>query len=182
MLPQDLPFDGGLVHIIREPLQNPQPLSAILGPAASSSHANFTIWEQAVNLTGLDQELNAARDAIVLVPSNSAFHQVGSMFDGLSIDRLKEILRYHVIVGNLTYGSTIPPGSASWSRQVTSLMGKPINMTHIAEDGKIRKELLFNQGSANSPDYLLENGNMLHFEYGIAPLPRIYANQYPVRY
>lgn len=117
---------------------------------------------EALYLTGLMHDVLAAEDLMLLAPSDAAFHEIGSVFDGMSLDKLKEIIGYHIIVGNVTYADAIPPNSPTWSSDTKTMSSKTLNLTHTGGDPSItRQGLLFNQVGSDYTDIFISNGNIL---------------------
>lgn len=111
------------------------------------------------------ETLASLSDVTILAPADSAFAKIGSVFDGITMDKLKKILGYHVLVGNVSYHDTIPPMSPSWTRLADTLTaGKRVNITHkpIALDAETGlRNLYLDKVLAYNGDLLTSNGNLV---------------------
>jgi uncharacterized surface protein with fasciclin (FAS1) repeats len=111
-------------------------------------------------------EIEAAKDVTIFAPTDLAFYAVGTVFDGMTMDELKSILGYHVVVGNVTYASTIAPVSLNWSVSQATLSGENLEVKHLQNDDPANPDLGLRAGGRITQDfdYIIQNGNIIPIE------------------
>jgi len=142
VLPQNVNFTGGTIHIIDSVLTIPDNATYTL------QQSNLTAAAGAVQVAGLNQTLDTTQNLTIFAPSNDAFNAVGSIFANISMQQLASSLEYHVVRG-LDYSSSLMNGT------LQTLSGGSINITSI--NGTV----FVNDAKVTIPDILLKNG-VLH--------------------
>lgn len=160
---QNQRFDRGVVHILNGALQPPGSLHEVIPQLRTmttdviSFDSDFSIFLEALYITGLMKELETDSNITILAPIDSEFYKVGSIFDGMPLDDLKEILSYHIIVNNITYGRVLSQNNSTSTWSPTTLSGKMLNATYIAYEDSF----LLDSARTLRVDALLPNGNMI---------------------
>ena len=129
-------FDGGLIHILYFPFTVPpsfqQSLVDELGLSTDTDLLAGTVMLEALEAANLLPELQSMRDVTVVVPLDSAFYTVGSIFDGMSIDTLRSILQYHIIPNtDETLASELLQAPIEFNRSFKSLQGTNLTLAWI---------------------------------------------------
>ena len=157
---QDITFDGGLIHIISSDFGPPL---RIRDAFTKNQEYLGNVLVEALYLTGMMNEIEVAKDITIFAPTDEAFHNVGSIFDGMDMDELKRILGYHIVLGNVTYAGTIAPMSSNWSISQTTLSGKNLDVTHLQSDDPAAKDWGLRAGGSYTvnSDYMIQNGNII---------------------
>lgn len=119
---QDIPFSGGIIHVISSVLNLPQNLTY------TASDANLTAAAGALTQADLASDLDTMEDITVFAPNNDAFAAIGSILGDISTEDLGNILQYHVIEGTVGYSSDLMNGT------LTTANGEDVNITLIGED------------------------------------------------
>ncbi|MCJ1273132.1 hypothetical protein MMC21_000921 [Puttea exsequens] len=137
----DVPFTGGIIHIINTVLTLPQNISS------TAVAAGLTAAAGALTKANLATALDEMADVTVFVPSNDAFNAIGSATANLSVMELASVLQYHVVNGTVAYSSTLMNGT-----MVPTLGGA--NLT-ITLDGS---NVFVNSAKVITPNVLVANG------------------------
>ncbi|KAK5654404.1 hypothetical protein OQA88_7314 [Cercophora sp. LCS_1] len=87
----DVPFNGGVVHIIDQVLTVPA------NPAQTAINTGLTSLAGALTNAGLANGINDLTDVTIFAPTNDAFEAIGSAAGTLSQQQLANILAYHVL-------------------------------------------------------------------------------------
>lgn len=116
---QDTKVGGVLVHKIDHVLKIPRAASTACGDFGLSAISG------AIEMTNLGTRVDGAQDMTIFVPSNEAFEAIGSVLDGVSIDKLTTIMEYHVVTGAVMWSPTID------NITVASLGGPDIQLSII---------------------------------------------------
>jgi uncharacterized surface protein with fasciclin (FAS1) repeats len=99
VLVEDLSFDKGLVQVVDSVMRVPETLES----TARDAYTDLTSFLGALYATDLMSELAQITDVTIFAPHNAAFQQLAGAFENLSKDKLKSILKYHIVPGNLTH-------------------------------------------------------------------------------
>jgi hypothetical protein len=95
--PQDLQYDGGIVHIIDKFLTIPPSALEILSPLGlTAAEAVLT------KATKLESQL-LKTDVTLFVSNNKAFEAFGSVFGNMSETQLSSTLGYHIVPEVVNY-------------------------------------------------------------------------------
>ncbi|CAK1368270.1 hypothetical protein CB0940_11060 [Cercospora beticola] len=111
---QDIPFSGGIVQVIDNPLNPPQPL------VPTAEDFNLANYPFAINSflgalystpdDSLQKYLNDTKDVTIFVPANVAFETVSNAITSMSNETRLDLLKYHVLAG-----SVLPNGGPLYS-------------------------------------------------------------------
>lgn len=115
---QPIPFNGGLVYPINNVLSIPASVSKEV-----SGELNGTSFIEALNRTGLREEVELLKDVTFLVPNNDAFKSVEASLSALSTEELAEVLKYHVVPGTIAYYNGLENGTT-----LTTLQGQDLTI------------------------------------------------------
>jgi uncharacterized surface protein with fasciclin (FAS1) repeats len=145
-----LQFDGGLIHIIDAVLIPPgsahEEIPQVHSITGYPFPADTSVLSEALYLTGLMSELESRKDITLLVPYDAAFYSIGSVFDGMTMEELRQILGYLIITDNSIYADAISPLKPSFSYMATTLSNKKVNVTHEQQSGVSRQGVIFDDG------------------------------------
>jgi uncharacterized surface protein with fasciclin (FAS1) repeats len=145
-----LQFDGGLIHIIDAVLIPPgsahEEIPQVHSITGYPFPADTSVLSEALYLTGLMSELESRKDITLLVPYDAAFYNIGSVFDGMTMEELRQILGYLIITDNSIYADAISPLKPSFSYMATTLSNKMVNVTHEQQSGVSRQGVIFDDG------------------------------------
>ncbi|KAH6874435.1 FAS1 domain-containing protein [Thelonectria olida] len=136
----NLNFTGGVIHIINRVLDIPMNLTQ------TAITANLTAAAGALTQANLISGLVNTQNITVFAPRNGAFGAIGSIFEDLSQDDLRNVLRYHVVSGTVGY-STLLENST-----LKTVEGEDV--TIAVYDG----EVFVNEAKVVIPDVLIANG------------------------
>jgi uncharacterized surface protein with fasciclin (FAS1) repeats len=140
-MPQDIEFDGGVIHIINDVLAIP------LNLTATAIEGSLSAVVGALNLTQQGSDLEELEDVTIFAPNNDAFAAIGSILTNLSTSDLSSILEYHVINGSVLYSSDLSNGTEK------ALGGDDVEIT-ISDDG----DVFVNAARVVVSDILIANG------------------------
>ena len=90
----DFNFTGGTIHIIDAMLSMPSNLSTTL----RSANLDLTAAAGALKQSGMAEAMDAAAEVTVFVPTNKAFNAIGSLIADMTVEDLRRVLQYHVVV------------------------------------------------------------------------------------
>lgn len=123
----------------------------------SEGNISISLFQEALSLTGLLNEIDTLGNITILAPQDTAFYRVGSVFDdSMSIDKLRSLLMYHILVENITYVADLQNSTVSlWVSR--TLLGQEVNI-------KLNKTLKIDSTFATRGDLVLANGNLLLLE------------------
>jgi uncharacterized surface protein with fasciclin (FAS1) repeats len=157
---EDIPFDNGIIHVISNSFGPPLRARDVFSKYQSILG---TVLVQALYLTGMMDELEATKDFTLFAPSDAAFYNVGSIFDGMTMDELKDVLGYHIVMGNVTYSTAIAPDSLEWSISQTTLSKKTLEVASIQtnDSDNVDRCLMAGGVYATVRDYMVQNGNIV---------------------
>jgi len=141
IVPQDIAFDGGVIHVIDKILTIPQ------SPADTAAAAGLTALVGALNATSLVSTVNSAKDVTIFAPSNAAFGAIANLAANLSTSAAASILQYHVVAGSVIY-STLITGNTT----LKTLGGGELKVSVI--NGSV----YINSAKVTVPDVLVSNG------------------------
>ncbi|KAK4130579.1 Fasciclin-domain-containing protein [Trichocladium antarcticum] len=99
VLVEDLSFDNGLVQVVDSVMRVPETLES----TARDAYTDLTSFLGALYATDLMSEVSQVTDLTIFAPRNAAFQQLAGAFETFSKDKLKRILKYHIVPGNLTH-------------------------------------------------------------------------------
>ncbi|KAI9840972.1 MAG: hypothetical protein M1837_001101 [Sclerophora amabilis] len=139
----DIPFRGGLVHIIDNFLITPQVF------LKEATQFNLTAVGGAITKAKLGSYIENTRDLTVFAPRNDAFQAIGSRLKDMTVEQLGGLLRYHVVNGSVNYSPDLKNGTI-----LQSLQGA--NLTIRAGGAS----LYVNSAQIVQQDLLLANGVM----------------------
>lgn len=103
----DIPYSGGLIHIIDTVLVPPSNLIDI----CRTWFPEFEAFLGALYRVGLAQELNDMRDLTILAPPDSAFQLTSGALSVLSDEQLRNVLAYHVVPNQVLFSTVLADGS-----------------------------------------------------------------------
>ena len=99
VLVEDLKFDNGLVQVIDSVMRVPETLES----TARSAYNDLTAFVGALYATDLITELVRQKDVTIFAPRTAAFQRLAGTLESMDKEKLKRILRYHIVPGNLTH-------------------------------------------------------------------------------
>lgn len=99
VLVEDLSFDNGLVQVIDSVMRVPETLES----TARSAYTDLTAFVGALYATDLMSEVAKEKDVTIFAPRNAAFQQLAGALEDMDTDKLKRILRYHIVPGSLSH-------------------------------------------------------------------------------
>jgi len=138
-----IPFSGGVVYVIDGVLNLPVSISeTVIG------EFNGTSFIDALNKTGLTEEVEPLHDVTYFVPVNDGFTAVEEALADLSFEELTEVLKYHVVPGTIGYYDTLENGTA-----LTTLEGQ--NLTVFITDAG---DMFINGAGIVYVDLIIANG------------------------
>lgn len=111
---------------------------------------------EALQTAGLLDEFQAAKDVTLFVPYDAAWYKVGSIFDGMSVNDLRDLLRYHMVQGNVTYAAELENGGNNVYLNLTTMQGSSVAFTY---DGAF---WVNNNVLADRDDGFIANGNIIY--------------------
>lgn len=141
--PVPIPFDGGIVY----PISNILNIPASLTKEVSGDY-NGTSFIEALNRTGLREEVELLKDATFFVPDNAAFESVEQSLSELTTEELAQVLQYHVVPGTIAYYNTLLNGTT-----LTTLQGQGLTVFVNEEE-----EMFINGAGVSSVDIPVANG------------------------
>jgi uncharacterized surface protein with fasciclin (FAS1) repeats len=136
----NVPFTGGIIHIIDTVLTIPE------SDAATAEAANLTALAGALITANLVDTVDGLKDVTIFAPSNAAFQAIGSAVGTLTMQQLTGILEYHVVQGVVGYSSLL--GNMS----LPTVGGG--NVTITVENGNV----FVNSAEVITPNVLVANG------------------------
>lgn len=141
--PLPIPFDGGIVYPINNILNIPGSLTKEV-----SGDLNGTSFIEALNRTGLREEVELLKDTTFFVPKNAAFESVEQSLSKLTTEELTQVLKYHVVPGTIAYYNTLKNGTT-----LTTLQGQDLTVFVNEEE-----EMFINGAGVSSVDITVANG------------------------
>ncbi|KEF54059.1 uncharacterized protein A1O9_09854 [Exophiala aquamarina CBS 119918] len=141
--PLPIPFNGGIVYPINNILNIPASLTKEV-----SGDYNGTSFIEALNRTGLRDEVELLKDTTFFVPNNAAFESVEQSLSELSTEDLAKVLQYHVVPGIIAYYNTLVNGTT-----LTTLQGQELTVFINEEE-----EMFINGAGVSSVDIPVANG------------------------
>jgi transforming growth factor-beta-induced protein len=122
-------------------------------PAVVAETPDLKYFEEAMTLSELEEELASDGPFTLLAPSNAAFeefledHQEWQVLEDIPRDALRELLRYHLLIGKAT------SNSLTLADELTSVLDKIVYVTDIGTQISFNK-----QASVETADIDAENG------------------------
>lgn len=141
--PQDVRFDGGVIHVIDTVLTVPA------NPAQTAINTGLTSLAGALTAAGLVNTVNALSDVTIFAPSNDAFRAIGSALGSLTTQDLVGILGYHVLAQQVRFSTDLLSAD-----QVTLSTLQGQNIT-VRRDGA---QVFVNSARVVLADVLTSNG------------------------
>jgi uncharacterized surface protein with fasciclin (FAS1) repeats len=141
--PLPIPFDGGIVYPINNILNIPGSLTKEV-----SGDLNGTSFIEALNRTGLREEVELLKDTTFFVPKNAAFETVEQSLSKLTTEELTQVLKYHIVPGTIAYYNTLENGTS-----LTTLHGQDLTVFVNEEE-----EMFINGAGVSSVDISVANG------------------------
>lgn len=159
----DIPFSGGLLHIVDTLLVPPYNLV----DTCRTWFPELQAFLGALYRFGLVDDLSTTPDLTLFVPTGSAFQRTAGTLSMRTDEELRNILAYHVVPGRLVYSTALVDGS-SWP----TLANKRITLDEQDQPGVQEDALNLSVTVAGNdryidssrivnPDILLANG-VLH--------------------
>lgn len=152
---KDVPFDGGLIHIVDNVLELPQNFRKVISNMTTLSddeRAGTSVFQEALWVVNMTYEIESIQNITILAPSDSDFYNIGSIFDGMSKDDLRRLLSYHILMNNITYiDNRLSLQDSSWS--APTLAGKHVNVTFGGRS--------FDSVARQSSNNWITNGNII---------------------
>ncbi|KAK7415211.1 hypothetical protein QQX98_006058 [Neonectria punicea] len=149
LMDNDIPFKGGLIHIVDNLLTPPQRLreTAMAFQVDSFLGALFE--------THLMPKLADRKNITVFAPSDRSFRYVGGSLDNLSADELADVMGYHIVPDKVLASSALTNNTVMDTlSKDTSGQAKTITV-HELSNG-----LYINSAQIQQADLLLANGIM----------------------
>ncbi|KAK0652650.1 FAS1 domain-containing protein [Cercophora newfieldiana] len=134
-------FTGGTIHIIDSMLSMPSNLTTTL------LASNLTAAVGALQQSHLAKTLDQQSELTVFAPNNAAFEAIGSLIADMTADDLKNVLKYHVVEGQVLYSGMVTNGETQGTMQGAKV-------TFREEDG----ELWVNGAKVLAANMLMSNG------------------------
>jgi hypothetical protein len=100
-----------------------------------------------IGLTGADIPGLNLSDFTILIPTDAAFNNIGSVLETANVSTLQEVLKYHIIPNNVIFSTAL--GNVT----VPSLQGTPLTFT-VLPDGSA----WVNNAKITFPNNILYNG------------------------
>jgi uncharacterized surface protein with fasciclin (FAS1) repeats len=100
-----------------------------------------------IGLTGADIPGLNLSDFTILIPTDAAFNNIGSVLETANLSTLQEVLKYHIIPNNVIFSTAL--GNIT----VPSLQGTPLTFT-VLPDGSA----WVNNAKITFPNNILYNG------------------------
>ncbi|KAI5358484.1 putative FAS1 domain-containing protein [Septoria linicola] len=157
---QDIPFAGGIVQVIDNPLNPPAPLV----PTAESF--NLPNYPFAINSflgalystsdKTLQTYLNETKDITIFVPANVAFETVAGAITTMTNQSRLDLLSYHVLPG-----SSLPNGGPLYSSDFQNASTLPMHNNQTANMAFYPNSYFLNSARIVQSDVLIHNG-VLH--------------------
>lgn len=113
-------FSQGWIYIINDVLEIPPKFSTTV----TSGDFNGTSFVEALNKTGLTDQIDALSDATYFVPVNDGFSLVEDALSQLSNEELAEALKYHVVQGKVWHFDDFQNGT-----QLKTLQGQNLTVS-----------------------------------------------------
>ncbi|KAK4153979.1 FAS1 domain-containing protein [Chaetomidium leptoderma] len=121
VLVEDLPFDNGLVQVIDSVMRVPETLES----TARSAYTDLTAFVGALYATDLMSEVVKHKDLTIFAPRNTAFQQLAGALENMDKEKLKRVLHYHIVPGQLAHVWELKNASALG----TAEKGKKVSVT-----------------------------------------------------
>lgn len=142
--PQDVGFNGGLIHIIDTVLTVPPNV------AQTAVNTGLTSLAGAATAAQLADPLNSLSDLTIFAPNNDAFEAIGSAVTALSPQTLAGILNYHVLPRGVRFSTDLI--AAGSPVQFTTAQGQNLTVS------RLNGELFVNSAKILIPDIITANG------------------------
>ncbi|KAL9635883.1 MAG: hypothetical protein Q9204_002454 [Flavoplaca sp. TL-2023a] len=157
----DLPFIGGIVHVIDNFLIPPQNFIQTV------PQFNLTAAGGAVENSSLADYTNSEQDLTIFVPQNAAFQAVGESLQSMPSSQLQRLLNYHIVNSTAVgYSANLLNGTILHTRA-----GQNLTITYASNS------LFVNQARVLQQDLLLSNGVMHIIDNFLDPdAPSVTAN------
>lgn len=110
---ENLALDNGNVQVIDSVMRVPETLES----TARIAYKDLTSFIGALYATDLMSEMSNMTDLTIFAPSNAAFQKLAGTFEKMDKDKLKTILKYHIVPGNLTHVWELKNGANLTSAQ-----------------------------------------------------------------
>ncbi|KAK0611640.1 FAS1 domain-containing protein [Immersiella caudata] len=141
---EDIAFESGIVQVVDSVMRIPEPLDS----TARNAYTDLTAFLGALSLTGIADDILAAKDVTVLAPRNAAFQQLAGVLHDTPVDDLKRILHYHIIPDAVLHSWELQNGSSLISAEKK----KPMEITRLGN------YIFANSAQLLQTDILLSNG------------------------
>lgn len=140
----DVPFDGGLVHIVESLPVTPRRLE----PSIRDSYMDLTSFLGALYHAGLEREFAETPNVTIFAPHNSAFQRLAGVFDDMDGDEFRRVLRYHMVPDAVLRASDLEEDSDL----DTEVDGARVHITRYIND------IYVNTARVIQTDLLVANG------------------------
>lgn len=157
--PQDVGFNGGLIHIIDTVLTVPPNV------AQTAVNTGLTSLAGAATAAQLADTLNGLSDLTIFAPSNDAFKAIGSVVTTLSPQTLAGILNYHVLQRGVRFSTDLI--AAGSPVQFTTAQGQNLTVS------RLNGQLFVNSAKILIPDVITANG-VVHVIDKYVPIPPLF--------
>lgn len=101
----NVPFTGGIVHIIDQVLTLPVSISA-----TASANPELSSLVDALTTADVVSFLDGATDLTVFAPNNEALERISSALANVNVEQLTAVLSYHVVNGTVGYSTVLEDG------------------------------------------------------------------------
>jgi len=153
---EDLIFDHGIIQVVDSVLRIPEPLEA----TARFAYRDLSIFFSTLAWNGLLDEFTSAKDVTIFAPQNSAFQALVSVLGRMSQDKIRPILRHHLVPNSIQHSWEFLNESA-----VRAADNTPIHIT------RSNNSIYANSARLVHADILLSNGVVHMIDDVLSPKP-----------
>ncbi|KAK4112603.1 Fasciclin-domain-containing protein [Canariomyces notabilis] len=149
---EDLAFDKGLVQVIDSVMRVPEPLES----TARNAYTDLTAFLGALYVSGLMSEVAREEEVTIFAPHNAAFQQLSGVFEGMDAEKLKRILRYHLVPGNVSHIWELKNASSLTTAESGQLLiTRHNNYVYVNAAEIIQTDILLSNGLVHMIDNVL---------------------------
>lgn len=153
VLVEDIKFDKGLVQVIDSVMRVPETLES----TARSAYTDLTAFVGALYAADMIDELAKQKDVTIFAPRNAAFQQLAGTLGKMDKDKLKRVLQYHIVPGNLTHVWELKNASslATADKGNKLTVTRHTNFIYINSAEIIQSDILISNGLVHMIDNVL---------------------------
>jgi hypothetical protein len=149
---EDLAFDKGLIQVIDSVMRVPEPLES----TARNAYTDLTAFLGALYASGLMSEVAGEEEVTIFAPHNAAFQQLAGAFEGMDAEKLKRILRYHLVPGNVSHIWELKNASSLTTAESGQLLiTRHNNYVYVNAAEIIQTDILLSNGLVHMIDNVL---------------------------